>query len=164
MIAGYKLLEIWADGCIVFVADGGADFLSWGNKSDSKLRINQLVLIETTYLFIKFVNDVLAKADPKPDTVLYRAALCRMTVEEPAILFPGNLMHFPHGHQEAQGSDKDIVISFTYGTDPRLIAFELVARVYRWFGFDEEKIPYKETTASGKWIVSPDQIVRSDVQ
>ena len=159
MIVGYKLLEIWADGCIVFVADGGDSFLSWANKAPDRLRVNQLTLIESTYLFVKFVNDVLAKSDPKPETVLYRLWLRRMTIQEPAILFPGPLTTFPHGEQSAPGADKDINISSPYGTDPRLIAFKLVAQVYRWFSFDEDDIPYKEETASGTKIVSRDQII-----
>lgn len=159
MIVGYKLLEIWADGCIVFVADGGESFLSWANKGRDQLRVNQLTLIESTYLFVKFVNDVLAKSDPKPENVLYRLWLRRMTIQEPAILFPGPLMSFPHGEQPAQGTDKDINLSSPYGTDPRLIAFKLVSHVYRWFGFDEESIPYTEEAALGARIISPDQII-----
>jgi hypothetical protein len=45
-----------------------------------------------------------------------------------------------------------------------LIAFKLVAEVYRWFGFDEVDIPYTEQTASGETIVSPDQIINLNLR
>jgi hypothetical protein len=159
LIAGYKLLEIWTDGVIIFVADGGADFLCWANKATDRLRINQLALIEATYVFVRFANEVLAKAEPRPGTVQYVLKLRRMTIQRPAILFPGPLTTFPDGEQEAQGSDKDATFVATFGTDPRLIAFKLVAQVYHWFGFDEIDIPYTEETTSGTRIISPDQII-----
>ena len=82
-----------------------------------------------------------------------------MTIQEPAILFPGPLSLFPHGEKQAQGVEKDFNVSAPFGTDRREIAFKLVAKVYRWFGFDEVDIPYTEQTTSGARIVSPEQIV-----
>lgn len=51
VIDHYKLLEIWKDGTVVSVAEGGIDFLSRGSRATNMLRINQLVLVEATYLF-----------------------------------------------------------------------------------------------------------------
>ena len=82
-----------------------------------------------------------------------------MTIQEPAILFPGPLSKFPHGEQQAQGSERVVTFSASFGTDPRLIAFKLVAQVYHWFGFDEDNIPYTEQSTSGERIISPDQII-----
>jgi hypothetical protein len=159
VIDHYKLLEVWKDGTLVSVAEGGADFLSWGSRAENLLRINQLVLVEATYLFVKLVNDVLAWADPAPLTVYYLLGMRRMTIQEPAILFPGPLSNFPHGQRRAQGSERVVTFSASFGTDPRLIAFKLVAQVYHWFGFDEDNIPYTEQSTSGERIISPDQIV-----
>jgi hypothetical protein len=163
VIDHYKLLEIWKDGTVVSVAEGGADFLSWASRATNMLRINQLVLVETTYLFVKLVNDVLAGADPAPLTVYYLLGMRRMTIQEPAILFPGPLSNFPHGQQQAQGSERVVTFSASFGTDPRLIAFKLVAQVYHWFGFDEDNIPYAEQLTSGERIISPDQIIELNI-
>jgi hypothetical protein len=85
----------------------------------------------------------------------------RMTIEKPAILFPHALSTFPHGKQEAHRSDKEVFLTFPLESDPRIIAFRLVARIYHWFGFDEEKIPYTEEIGSGSWGISPDQIIQA---
>jgi len=82
-----------------------------------------------------------------------------MTIQEPAILFPGPLTRFSRGEQQAPGPDKDFDVSTSIGTDSRVIAFKFVAQVYRWFGFDEVYIPYTEQTTSGERIISPDQII-----
>jgi schlafen family protein len=159
LIEKYKLLQVWADGWSICIADGGSDFLCWGTKATNRLRINQLALIESTYLFVKFANDVLAKSKPMPENVSYWLMLRRLTTEQPAIMYPGPLTTFPHGEHEAQGADKDVKFSSVFDADPGLIAFKLVAGVYRWFGFDEVDIPYKEQTSPGQTILSPDQIV-----
>src|SRR5690348_15626042 len=46
LIAGYRVLEVWSDGSVIFAGDGRRDFLSWGSKG-ANLRINQLALIES---------------------------------------------------------------------------------------------------------------------
>lgn len=161
-IEGYKLLEFWRDGAMVFVATGGPDFLSWGSKATDLLRINQLTLIETTALFSKLVNEVLTRfSNPTPTEVSYLLEIRRMTIEKPAILFPDALSTFPHGHHDAPGSEKEVFMTFPVETDTRIVALRLVARIYNWFAFDEDKIPYTEEIAPGMIGISPDQIIRS---
>ena len=58
-----------------------------------------------------------------------------MTIQEPAILFPGPLSKFPHGEQQAQGSERVVTITGRFGTDPRVIALKLGSQVFKLFGF-----------------------------
>ncbi len=159
IVDGWKLLEVWTDGFIICIANGGADFLCHASKASNRLRINQLVLIEATYLFVQFVSDILAKGEPRPQIISYQLGFRGITIQQPAILFPGPLSQFPHGEMGAPASEKDFKLDAPFGTDPRSIAFKLIAQVYRWFGFDEIDIPYTDNTASGEKVVSPDHII-----
>jgi hypothetical protein len=146
VIPEYKLLEFWQDGTIIFVGAGDADFLSWGSKSPDHLKINQLALIESTYVFCKMVRQVYKHARPRPTTVLYRIGLRRMTVKKPCVLSSGIVDIFPRGESKpASGSGKEFETLLPFGEDAGSVAFRLVALVYRWFGFDDDEVPYAET-------------------
>ena len=61
-----KLLELWFDGTLIFIARGDGNFLSWGKhtRSGDPLRLNQLALIESTVSFSELSKQV---SDPKPN-------------------------------------------------------------------------------------------------
>ncbi len=95
-IPGYKSLELWRDGTLVFVATGDDDFLSWGTPAVVGLKhallLNQLVLIESTYLFVELSRQVFDLARPRPKEIQYQLELRNMTVEnKPCMLDPGPL-------------------------------------------------------------------------
>lgn len=127
IIPKYKLLEAWSDGTVIMIATGGADFLSWGNKAKDKLRINQLVLIECTYLFARLVKEILQKAVPTPTSTLFRLGIARMAFDKKPILFPGPLMTFPHGEQTAPGSEFVTEIRASLAENPSYTSFKLVS-------------------------------------
>jgi hypothetical protein len=166
-LPGYKLLELWFDGTLIFIARGDGDFLSWGRqtRSGEPLRLNQLSLIESTYLFAELSKQVFERAQPRPQGIEYQLELRNMTVNgTPCGLIPGPLGTFaaefgtdirraPHSHATfTVGWDET-------GIDPRAMAFLLVSKVYEWFGIEHEHIPYTEQVGD-RVIVSPDQIRR----
>ena len=52
-----RCLDVWRDGTVVFVGAGDDDFLCWGRPSN-KIRINPLVLAESTLLFATLVSRI----------------------------------------------------------------------------------------------------------
>jgi hypothetical protein len=94
---GYKLLELWPDGTLIFIAKGDGDFLSRGKhtRSAEPLRLNPLALIESTYLFAELSKQVFDQAQPRPGAINYRLELRNMTVKDtPCGLIPGPLGTF----------------------------------------------------------------------
>jgi hypothetical protein len=45
-------------------------------------------------------------------------------------------------------------------THTGLIAYELVREVYRWFGFEDDRIPYVALNEAGVPILSPDEMTK----
>jgi len=155
----YKLLEVWIDGSVIMIAAGDADFLSWGNRSSDSLRINQLALIECTYLFARLAKDFLAFASSDFTSLDYVLSVQRMKLEHNCYLFPGPLTQFPHGGIEAPEPDFKTVITEPPMSDPGIPAYRLVSHVYNWFGFENDKIPYTSINKEGKWIIDPAKII-----
>jgi hypothetical protein len=166
-LQGYKLLELWFDGTLIFVARGDGDFLSWGRytRSGDPLRLNQLALIESTYLFAELSRQVFEQAKPRPRGMEYRLELRNMSVNGiPCGLIPGPLGTFATEYGTDIHRAPDSHATFTVGwdepeIDPRVVAFLLVSKVYEWFGIEHEYIPYTDQV-SNRLIVNPDQIRR----
>jgi hypothetical protein len=163
---GYKILDLWRDGTLIFVATGGAEFLCWGKqtRAGGRLRINPLVLIESTYLFAELARKVFEHAQPHPEEIKYRLQLQNMTVNsEPCVLIPGPLGAFQweFGTNIHTAPDSSVTIT---GQDsdphPGAVAFKLVAELYTWFGLEHDQIPYTEGL-NDQLVISPDQIRRA---
>lgn len=141
-------LELWKDGTLIFTATGDAEFLSWGRYTPDMnyLRINQIALIESTYLFVKLSEMIFSNHINTPlSEVEYVLELQNMTVN-------GQSCRLSSGAREAYFSS-DLrrapdtgglfaIRSSVSNFRPGKIAFELIREVYRWFGFEDDKIPY----------------------
>lgn len=159
VIPEYKLLEAWRDGSIIMIAAGDAEFLAWGNRSDNSLRINQLVLIECAYLFAKLTHAFLHYASPEPRSFNYVLSIQRMSLKDHCILFPGPLTEFPHGENRASGSDFTVSLRGNIADDPGITSYQLISRVYHWFGFEDDRIPYSGLTSNKERMIDPNQII-----
>jgi hypothetical protein len=67
---GEKVLQLYRDGTMVFVARGDGEFLCWGRQREKSISVNALALIESTYLFCLSFQRVLDSAQPKPSGTL----------------------------------------------------------------------------------------------
>lgn len=159
---GYKLLDLWQDGILIFAATGDKEFLSWGKHtimSPAPLRINQLVLIEATYLFVELVRQIMGYFDSKPERIRISLGLRNMTVGgTPCGLIPGPVdsdsWKFGGDIHRAPGSDNRwTVIWQTQNFEPGVIAMDLIKRVYAWFSIEEDRIPYTEQL-EGQRVIS----------
>jgi hypothetical protein len=159
---GYKILDLWKDGTLVFVAEGSGEFLSWGRyyKKGGPLRINALGLLESTYLFAELSKHVFNYALPRPRRIEYQLELHNMTVnEEKCGLISGPLNRFGRGNIHfAPGSDAVFKVTWENPEiNPGEAGFRLVSKVYEWFGIEHEGIPYTERI-NNNVAISPDQI------
>ena len=164
----YKTLELWRDGTLVFGAAGDENFLSWGRHSVTAgpIRINPLVLIESTFLFVELSRLIYQHVTPQPSSVVYRLELQNMTLEgKPSVLIPGPVGSFAWEFGTGTRSPAptpNFIYTITWN-EPSIksgeIAFQLVREVYRWFGLEDNNIPYKEQV-DGQFAISPEQIVK----
>jgi hypothetical protein len=163
--SGYKVLELWPDGTLIFCATGEGDFLAWGRyyKDGAPLRINQLVLIESSYLFAKLAKEVYVHARPFPTRIEFGLELRRMSVAgKKCSLNPGPLTDFTFGFGSHEAPDSGNVFTVVWEGStipPELVSYQLVCRVYEWFGFSHSEIPYTAKLGDDMGI-DPEQIRR----
>lgn len=165
---GYKILELWRDGTLIFAATGGTEFLCWGRRTQEEqpLRINQLVLLESTYLFAELSRRIFNQAEPKPRALEYGLSLRNMTAgDDPCRLISGPLgtfaWQFGHDIHLAPGPNADFMKGWDEEEiDPGVVAFRLVREVYLWFGIEYEHIPYTIKQGTGL-AISPDEIKKA---
>ena len=166
--AGYKLIELWRDGTLIFAATGDEDFLCWGRRQSGMdfLRINPLVLIESTYLFAELSRLILEKAHPVPKKIHFVIDLDNMILDEkPCVLAPGPIgslgWQFGRDSRHPPQTRATFVVQVNGSPiHPGRVAFLMVREVYRWFGIEDESIPYTEREGD-EVVISPQQIIKA---
>lgn len=162
---GWKILDLWKDGAIIFGAAGDDNFLCWGNSDGATRIINPLALIESTYLFIMLSREVFQKfSAPPPTKATFMLSLQNPSegdlqqgfTEKPYELLPGYWGNF---HRAPESSIKfrlecSLEEDNFYSDEESSgkIAFELLGKFYTWFGIEENSIPYSEDTGNGRRI------------
>ena len=43
--------------------------------------------------------------------------------------------------------------------DPGMTSYQLISRVYHWFGFEDDRIPYSSLAPNKKRMIDPSQII-----
>ena len=171
VVPEWKVLELWRDGTLIFAAAGDDDFLSRARRSigGGPLRINQLVLIEATYLFVELSRRVYEHCEPRPTEIEYRLELRSMTVAGgPCALIPGPVGTFAWKYGTDIRRAPAAGVSFTIrwrqpDIHPGDVAYLLVREVYGWFGIEYDQIPYT-AQINGRTVISPEEIRRAGRQ
>src|SRR5450631_1036004 len=144
-----KLLEVHRDGMAIFITRGDDEGLCWGRKErQAKANlINQLLLVETVYLFCRFTYDVFKAVPGTVNEVTVEMELIRIASEgRDCFLEGGPISRWPSSRHKAapdQSEQFSIVID-RVKISPERAAVLLLARMYAWFGFEEDQIPYTE--------------------
>jgi len=163
--AGNKLLELWRDGVLIFIAPGDEWHLCWGMKSDATtgLRINNLALAETTFLFSQLAVKLFEHAVPQPEKVTFSLELAGMTIlGKPCSLNPyrpdpyGLWLDEQRRYAPADGR-RVAVESERVGADPGVVSYRLLAELYAWFGFEAVEMPYVDRATTPPSI-DPNQL------
>lgn len=164
MRPSWKLLQISRDGVLMFLARGDDSFLSYSSnqRPDGSLFIVPFVLAHCVYIFSLFAQRVLMYASPAPSTVRYVLQLRNMENDgHPALLHPHHLEmnrypaleyyrpmpHASHGFEVATALDRT----------PGEVAYELVAQVFEWVGFDRDQVPNVRETG-GKVVIDEESL------
>ena len=155
----YKLLEVWRDGVIQFIAPGDTDFLAWG-RADQQLngfRINPLVIAEATLMFMTFVQRVYGHVEPRPDRVTYQLHLLNARDAQGNLsrLVPyalGTIRWLQQESRVAPRADHVIYVELPRDSPPEVSAYELLREFYGWFGVDGDHVPYSDTQNARRFI------------
>jgi hypothetical protein len=148
---GVKTLDLGRDGVAVFVAKGDEDFLCWRRRhAGSRLRINPLVLAESTYLFCDLVGQLYTLA-ATPEETLHLALIIEHAFDDAGDMTfaPGSLdavgQSLPFTQHAAPASRLERWVQVAANSAPGASAYRLVKEVYLWFGIDDPAaIPYTE--------------------
>jgi len=150
----FRLLEIWRDGPVICVVEGGEGHLCWGTERTGfpDLQINNIALAETTYLFCDWALKIYQHAEPKPARVKFRLMFADMQRNGNSFdLNSQPLTGLDFGFQGrpapmAEGQHFEIETEAT--ASPGVVAYQLLAEVYVWFGFNSDDMPYADRTGA----------------
>jgi hypothetical protein len=145
---GWKLLQLTRDGVLMFLARGDDGFLSFSanQKPDGPLLIVPFVLAHSVYVFSLFAQQVFTYATPRPSAVRYVLQLRNMENEKhPALMHPNHLEKNRHpalsSYRPMPHASNGFEVTVPLDTPPGEVTYELVARVFEWFGFDRDRVP-----------------------
>jgi hypothetical protein len=159
VMPGWYILDLWRDGILIYAADASAG-LSWGAQRGPQwgILMNPLALCETTYLFADLSRTIYAHASPVPASITYTVSLANLTFGgRPAglrdsIAIFANIATAPSPQFEAS-------VRWDGGEiDSGSVSFQLVAEVFRFFGIEDERIPYARMRDDGTMVLEPELI------
>jgi hypothetical protein len=167
IIQGWKVLELWRDGILIYAVDAFVQPF-WGSpRSDGSLQLNPLALAEPVYLFAELSRLIYQESTQKPKHVEYRVRFERLAQDgKPASLSEGPLdpIFFASGQRhDAWASDMERAITIDWGDDidPGEVAYELVQEVYHWFGISDDGIPYTKKNPNGATVIDRDSLINA---
>ena len=150
-----RLLRIHRDGVIIFLSRGNENGLCWGRRDEQQqaLLINQLALVEMTYLFTLLAYRAYAGLLTKCsefDLVLGLHHLARDGIN---CSLQGGKLGSGRPKKIAPAADEEFKCTIRFYMDsPERAAFLLVAEVYAWFGLDADQVPYSIGAEGGRKI------------
>lgn len=160
VIADDRVLEIHRDGLIVFACRGDEAGLCWNSRTE-RLRINQVALIEMTYLFVLLAYRAYAGKVDGQTELCFGIGFDRLrNAAGTACLSPGEVHWYTAGSALPAPSDSFYreIESKKSIAGPRTASL-LLEEIYHWFGFDSSRIPYMQGDGEGR-IVSVDALER----
>jgi len=148
-VPGVKILEVWRDGPLICVVPGDDWHLCWAMHStpETGLRINNLAMAETVYLFCDWVQKTYAYATPVPEKFFIRIMFSDMNLNgkgfslSPYRPNPLNLREDRRPAPMAIGQHFESDFE-TAAARPEHMAYRLLHHVYTWFGFNAAEMPY----------------------
>lgn len=147
---GYRLIELWQDGLFIYIAEGDEDFLGWRmGGEDRPIHISNFVLAESILAFCWLMRFIFEEADPRPPALRLSVGFDNMTRPSgSATLRDAPESRFPGGHlRKAPENHLDVHQLVSLGKyDPARLAYLLLEKIYHWFGFESQVVPFVDTT------------------
>jgi hypothetical protein len=156
---GYKIIDLYRDGTLIFAVRGDGEFLAWATPN-GKQRINPVSLVEAVYNYVSFYKLVLEELKEAANRIFLRVDLKNLHMND---LKSYLLSYGPDylGFRD-EGSAPDNEMTKVIEVDAKefeagRVSFQLLREIYLWFGLEEDKIPYTKTEDDVK-MVDPEQI------
>jgi hypothetical protein len=169
LIPGWKTMELWRDGTLIYAVDALVQPF-WGSpRPDGSLQLNPLALAEPVYLFAELSRLIYEESTQKPQRVEYRVRFERLVYDgRRASLGEGPLEPFFFGNgnrHDAPDSQMDRTIIWERrDIESGAVAYELVQEVYHWFGISDDGIPYTKKLANGSIVIDPEALKKAGAQ
>lgn len=164
-----KDIRVYEDGTVILKALADNNYLSWGQyEEDFKKfpRLNPIALIELTYNFIDFYKKLSRHFDSTPKKIKLRCELKNAFLKENAklCLTPHKVgtLAWISEHFKAEAPEKDMIKEIEKELDdllnyPAHVAYELIEKLYLWFGYTSDAIPYTDEDEHGKKFIDINQ-------
>jgi hypothetical protein len=152
-----KRLTLFPDGAMTFVASFN-DFLGWPNTREEfakRPQLNSVAFVELIYNFARTYLAVVDYMSPRPSRVRFRCGFRGLHLEDRKAVFlqSGTMSQRayrrPGSAKEAPTASIDLdPVEVSLTEDQRAddlaarVAYELLLRVYRWFEFEDDAIPF----------------------
>jgi len=116
------------------------------STDDTGIRINNVALAETVYLFVDLSIQLFRLASPVPSRITITLGLTSMrTGRKFMSLSPlrANPFNLADDRRESTTDRAEFETSFQLDqAEPGTAAYGLLSLIYTWFGFEESEIPY----------------------
>ncbi len=158
-----KLLRLYEDGSFIVKVSGGGDFLSWGRPP----QLNPLAIVEFTLNFVNLCQELVGHLRPIPSTVdlivEIRNAFFQKTklyLTPYGILSEAFAFNVDRHYAPEPSMRREIRVS-TEGLKlwPAARGYSLVEKIYTWFSFAPDQIPYVNSRNGVRFI--DEELIRS---
>lgn len=170
--SGRKLIRLYEDGTMILRALADNNYLGWPRFEEQfkkSPRLNSIALIELTYNFIDFYRRLSGHFEINPEKIRIGCELRNVFLPGETILSlaPGPVgtvgNEFDFFKKEAPGNNMEKQIDFELAdiqNSPAYIVYELIEKLYLWFGHTTDKIPYTSENDQGKKFIDIKQITK----
>jgi len=141
-----RVLDVYPDGTVVFIAAISEDLLAWGSKTGS--RLHPLAFAETLWGISTFYKELAKHFDIEPSQITYHLEMQNLLLDGVATSLPPRQVgsfSYHYSTDDHQASDQMFFAKAQINWNdyiPEVFAFSLVRSVYLWFDFTEAEIPY----------------------
>lgn len=167
-----KLIKLYEDGTLILRALADNNFLGWGQDRDSFIkspRLNPIAVVELTYSFVDFYKNIASRFLIKPNSIKFRVDLKNTFIDGAKLyLTPYGLgtyaWHFNDDKHPAPSNEmeREVEVSLdSLSESPSHVAYELVQKVYLWFGLEPKEIPYVAEDEKGRKFIDIEKIKKS---
>lgn len=147
-IEGAKIIDLYETGEMVFCVVATEDFLSWGRTKDG-FRFNTLALIESISNFVIFYGEVLKDFTQAIKNIYFSFAFNNLWVDNNKyylVPYPVGSMGYNFCDEKKEAPQASIfsdpISSEINNFITEAAAYELISKIFLWFGITLDKIPY----------------------
>lgn len=164
-----KLIRLYEDGTLIVRVPADQSFLGWGQDEDAfmkKPRLNPITIVEFTYNFVDFYKKLVPHFITKPTKIKFRVKLKNTLIETERIyLTPYGVgtVAWDFDDDRHYAPKEEMIENIDIEVDnllrsPAHVAYQLVERLYLWFGLEPKEIPYASKDNEGNRFIDAEKI------